>query len=90
MVYTKIQPQIFLGSTEDFQAFLPYMGIAAILFNGAEPFKKNCQYLSTEGPCEIWRKLLMQFQRRRQSKIHNFIHVYSLGARTDNPQGTKF
>ena len=41
MVYTKIQPQIFLGSTEDFQAFLPYMGIAAISFNGAEPFKKT-------------------------------------------------
>ena len=34
MLFTKIQPQIFLGSgKEDFYVFLPYMGMAAILFN---------------------------------------------------------
>ena len=38
MLYTKIQPQTFLGSgEEDFKCF--YMGMAAILFNGAEPFE---------------------------------------------------
>ena len=40
MLYTKIQPQSFLGSgEEDFQEFLPYMGMAAILFDGAELFE---------------------------------------------------
>ena len=33
MLYTKIQSQSFLGSREDdFKVFLPYMGMAAILF----------------------------------------------------------
>ena len=40
MIYTKIQPQSFLGSgEEDFQEFLPYTDMAAILFNCGEPFK---------------------------------------------------
>ena len=40
MLYTKIQPWNFLGSgEEDFYVFLPYMGMAAILFNFAEPFE---------------------------------------------------
>ena len=40
MLYTKIQPQSFLGSEEeDFEVFLPYMGMAANLFDGAEPFE---------------------------------------------------
>ena len=38
-ICTKIQPQKFLGSGEDFQVFLPYMGMVAILFNGQEPFQ---------------------------------------------------
>ena len=31
MLYTKIQPQSFLCSGEDFSVFLPYMGIAATI-----------------------------------------------------------
>ena len=58
MLYTKIQPHSFLGSREeDFQEFLPYMDMAAILFNRAEPLEQNDNTLSTEGPCEIWGKL---------------------------------
>ena len=34
-----------------------------------------------KAPCEIWWKLLKRFQRRNL-KNHNFMHVYSLGART--------
>ena len=35
MLYTKIQPQSFLGSgVENFKEFLPYTGMAAILING--------------------------------------------------------
>ena len=41
MLYTKIQPQSFLTfEEENFLSVLPYMGMAAILFNGAEPFNK--------------------------------------------------
>ena len=44
MLYTKIQPQSFLGSGEkDFKVFLPYMGMVAILFYRAEPFVKICK-----------------------------------------------
>ena len=54
MLYTKIQPQSFLGSKK---VFLPYM--AANLFKGAEPFEQIGNTISTEGPisCEIWWKL---------------------------------
>ena len=34
MIYANIQPQSILGSREeDFERFLPYMGMAAILVN---------------------------------------------------------
>ena len=51
MLYSKIQPQSFLGSVqEDFQEFLPYMDMAAILFNCAEPFERIGNTLSTDNP----------------------------------------
>ena len=51
MLYTKIQPQSFFGSgEEDFKIFLPYMGMAANLFNCAEPFERIGNTLLTEGP----------------------------------------
>ena len=50
MLYTKIQPQSFLGSGEDFKVFLPYTGKVAILFDGAEPFEQIGNTLLTEGP----------------------------------------
>ena len=37
MLYTKIQPQSFLNSGEELSV-LPYLGMAAILFNGTEAF----------------------------------------------------
>ena len=52
MLYTKIQFQSFLGSgEEDLKVFFTkYMGMAAILFNDAEPFEQIVNTLSTEGP----------------------------------------
>ena len=50
MLYTKIQPQSF------FLVFLPYMGMAAILFNDAEPIEQSA--LRQKAPCEIWWKLV--------------------------------
>ena len=41
MIYAKIQPQSILGSREeDFQRFLPYMGMVVILVNEPWPFKQ--------------------------------------------------
>ena len=73
MLNTKIQPQSFLRSgEEDIQEFLPYMDMADILFNWAETFEQIGNTFSTEGPCEIWWKLLEEFQRRRHLKITQF------------------
>ena len=55
MLYTKIQPQSFLDSVVViFYFFIPYMGMAAILFNGAELFEQIINTLLTVGLCEIW------------------------------------
>ena len=48
MLYTKIQPQSFLSSGEE--VFLPYKGIATILFSGMELFDQILNILSKEGP----------------------------------------
>ena len=52
VLYTKIQPQSFLGSGEDFQD-LSDMDMAVVLFNCAKPFEQIGNTLSTEGLCEI-------------------------------------
>ena len=50
MLYSKILPRIILRSRkEELKFFLLYMGMAAILFSGAEPFKQIDSTLSTEG-----------------------------------------
>ena len=40
MLYTKIQLEAFLIQEKIFKCFLPYMGMAAILFNDAYPFEQ--------------------------------------------------
>ena len=53
MMYSKIHPHSYLSSEE---SVLPYMGMAAILFNGAEPFDQNVNMLTSlrqKAPCEI-------------------------------------
>ena len=66
VLYTKIQSRSFLGYGEDdFQEFLSYMDMAAILFSSAEPFEQIGNTLSIEGLCEIWREFLKRFQSRR-------------------------
>ena len=58
MLYTKIQPQCFLGSgEEDFKYFFCFFfnHMAAILFNNAEPFGQiDYIPLRQKVPCEIW------------------------------------
>ena len=48
--------------------------------------KKLSIPIQQKAPCGIWWKLLKQFLRRRHLILHNFIYVYSPGARADNPQ----
>ena len=50
MLYTKIRSQIFLGSGEEDLSVLPYMSIAAILYDGAKQFEQIGNTLFTEGP----------------------------------------
>ena len=51
MLYTKILPQSFLSSGErGFEVFLPYMGMAAILFSSAKPFDQIVITTSREAP----------------------------------------
>ena len=47
------------------------MGMAAILFNGAEPFEQNGNILLTKSPIKIWWKLLKHLKRiiRRQHSL---------------------
>ena len=40
MLYIKIQPQSFVIQKKIFKCFVLYMGMAAILFKGAEPFER--------------------------------------------------
>ena len=44
MLYTKIQPQRFLGSRVIFLSVFTIYGMVAILFKGPEPCLTNCQY----------------------------------------------
>ena len=41
---------VYQDSVSGLFCVLPYMGIAAILFNGAEPFEQNVNILLAEGP----------------------------------------
>ena len=50
MLYTKIQSQSFVGSGKDQKMFLPYMGMAAILFTSTKLFEQIGNTISTEGP----------------------------------------
>ena len=47
------------------------MGMAAILFNEklAIPFQQKA-------PCEIWRKLLMQFHVKKTFKNYTILYMY--------------
>ena len=49
------------------------MDIAAILLNDTEPFEQLAISFWQKAPCEIWWKLLEQFQRRRHLKIIRLI-----------------
>ena len=76
VLYTKIQPQSFLGSGEDFWVFLPYMGMAAILFNGTEPFEQIGNTLSTEGPMWNLVKIAQAVSEMKTFKIYTILYMF--------------
>ena len=75
ILYTKIQPESFLGSgEEDFYAFLPYMGMLAILFNGTEPIKQIVNILSIEGL--MWNLLkIVQVVSKKTFKNYTILYM---------------
>ena len=86
MLYTKIQPKAFLVLEKKIFSVLSYIGMAAVLFVGAEPFEYIGNIILTD--VKIWWKFLKRFKRREDiKKLHTFVHVYSPGARENNPRG---
>ena len=64
------------------------MGMAAIMFNGAEAFEQILNNLSTAGPLWNLVKIYCSSSFKEEIwKLHNFIHVYRSGTQADNPQG---
>ena len=77
MLFTKSLPESFLSCGEGgFEVFLPYMCMAAILFNSAKPFDQIVSTTSTEGHKWNLLKIGMQFQRRRHLKIYKILYMY--------------
>ena len=68
MLYNMIQSQSLLGSGEDFIVFLLYMGMAAILFNGAEQFEQIVNTLSTESPMRNLVKIVQAISEKKTFK----------------------
>ena len=71
--------------------FLPYSGMAVILFDGGESFEEIGNTLLT-GPMLNLVKIAQAVSEKKEDilKLHNFIHEYRPVARADNPLGTKF
>ena len=87
MLYTKIQSQSFLGSGEEnFQVFLPYMGIAAILFNCAEPFDWLCWGLTTR---QSLRVILCRLPEKGRKEIEERVEEMKERDREERGTGMK-
>ena len=65
MLHTKPQGHWPFGSgVEDFEGFLPYMGVVAILVMWPRPVDKRSFSQPMEAPNEIWLWLVQWFWRR--------------------------
>ena len=86
ILYTKIQPKSFLGSGEDVLAFYhisAWRPSCSMVRNHSNklsiPFRQKML-------CEIWRKLLTRFQRRRHLKDTQFYTwIYPKGKGRSSP-----
>ena len=67
------------------------MGMEAILFNDAEPFQQTDNIPSTKGTKWNLVKIGQAVSEKKKFKDYAFFtHVYSPGARVNNPRGQNF
>ena len=77
MLYTKIQPQSVLGPREeDFQEFLPFMDMAAILFSCAEPNKTIGNTLLDRRPMRNLVKIAQAVLEKKTFKNNTILYMY--------------
>ena len=55
---------------------LPYIGMAATLFNGAEPFEQIVNILSTEGPMWNLEKTVQVVSEKKTFKDFTILYMY--------------
>ena len=72
MLYTKIQPQSW---RRRLLSVLPYLSMAAILFNGAEPFEQIVNILSTEGPMWDLVKIVQAVSEKKTFKDFTILYL---------------
>ena len=94
MLYIKIQPQSFLDSGEEdflsFKCFTIY-GHGGHLVHWRGTIRTNWQYPFPRRPhVKSSENCSSSFRDEDIKTLHNFVHVYRPGARTDNPQGKTF
>ena len=56
--------------------FLPYMGMAAILFSGAEPCEQIVNIPSTEGPMLNLKKISQAVSEKKMFKDFMILYLY--------------
>ena len=68
------------------------MGMAAILFNDAEPVEQSVNIPSTEGPmCNLVKiSQVVLVKKTFKDFMVLYLYIAQLEARADNPHGTKF
>ena len=89
VLYTKSQPQSFLGSGEENIKSFYHNGHGSHLVQWCGTIWTVLIPFWQKAQCEIWWNLLKRFQRRHL-KIHNFIHAYSLRTEQITPAGANF
>ena len=90
MLYNKIQPWSFLCSgEEDFKVFLPYTGMAAILFNDAEPLEYIDNTPSTERL--IWNlvKIGQAVSEKKMFTDYEILYLYIAKGQVQKTSGDK-
>ena len=73
---TRFSLKAFLVLEKEVLSVLPYMGMAAILFNGVEQFEQIANTLSTEGPLWNLVKIGLAVSEKRTYKDYTNLYMY--------------
>ena len=87
MLYTNIQLHSFIGSGEVFYHIKTWRPCCSMAHDNLKILAITFHYKTS---CEIWWKLLKRSEKKTLKSLHNFIRIYSPGARADNLQVPKF